>query len=207
MSLPEIILVGGGGHCRSCIDVIEQENRYRVAGIVDLPEKVGQNLLGYPILACDAELPRLAKDFNHFLITLGQIKNPAPRVAMFYQLKRLGAVLPTIVSPLAYVSRHATVGEGTIVMHRSVINAGARVGHNCILNTFALIEHDAAIGDHCHISTAAVINGGTRVAEGVFIGSNATTRQGIEIGAGTVVGAGVGVMKDLPHGTIYTGRH
>lgn len=205
MTKSDILLVGGGGHCRSCIDVIEQEDRYRIAGIVDLPEKVGQDLLGYPILASDAELPRLVQDYGHFLITLGQIKSPALRIAIFHRLKELGAILPTIVSPLAYVSRHASVGEGTIVMHRSVVNAGAQVGRNCILNTFALIEHDALIGDHCHISTAAVLNGGTRVADGVFIGSNATTRQGIEIGPGTVVGAGVGVMNDLPAGTIYKG--
>lgn len=33
----QIILIGGGGHCKSCIDVIEQEGKYQIAGIVDLP--------------------------------------------------------------------------------------------------------------------------------------------------------------------------
>ena len=35
----KIILIGGGGHCRACIDVIEQEGRFTIAGIVDVPEK------------------------------------------------------------------------------------------------------------------------------------------------------------------------
>ena len=30
-----IILIGGGGHCKSCIDVIEAEDKFEIAGIVD----------------------------------------------------------------------------------------------------------------------------------------------------------------------------
>jgi len=30
-----------------CIDVIEQEGRFQIAGIIDLPEKARQNILGY----------------------------------------------------------------------------------------------------------------------------------------------------------------
>ena len=35
---PKIILIGGGGHCKSVIDVIEEENKYIIAGIVDKKE-------------------------------------------------------------------------------------------------------------------------------------------------------------------------
>lgn len=31
----EILLIGAGGHCPSCIDVIEQEGRFSIAGVVD----------------------------------------------------------------------------------------------------------------------------------------------------------------------------
>ena len=35
---PEILLIGGGGHCHSVIDVIEQEGKYKIAGIIDKKE-------------------------------------------------------------------------------------------------------------------------------------------------------------------------
>ena len=41
----EIILIGGGGHCKSCIDIIEQEGIYSIKGIIDLPEKKGQKIM------------------------------------------------------------------------------------------------------------------------------------------------------------------
>ncbi len=206
MKARELVLVGGGGHCRSCIDVIEQEGKWRIAGIIDRAENLGTTVLGYPVIGCDDDLPALLGKFRHFFITLGQINSPARRQALFAQLKALGAELPTIVSPLAYVSAHASVAEGTIIMHRALVNAGAGVGRNCIVNTRALIEHDAMVGDHCHISTGAILNGGTRVAEGTFVGSQAVTREGIEIGAGCLIGAGVQVLRHLPDGTLYTGK-
>jgi sugar O-acyltransferase (sialic acid O-acetyltransferase NeuD family) len=173
----KIILIGGGGHCSACVDVIEQEGRFTIAGIVDVPEKKQHNILGYSVIGSDADLAELIKTFPNVLITLGQIKSPARRMELFNKLKRIGALFPVIQSPLAYVSPHAQVDEGTIVMHHALINAGARVGRNCIINTKALVEHDAVIEDYCHISTGAVVNGGVIIGSGSFFGSGAVSKE------------------------------
>ena len=200
-----LILVGGGGHCKACIDVIEQERRFDIAGIVDVPEKLHQKILSYEISAIDDHLPWLVKEYENFLITLGQIKTPEKRIKIFQTLKELGAKLPVIISPLAYVSKHARIGDGTIIMHHALVNAGVRIGRNCIINTKALIEHDATIGDHCHISTGAVINGGVKVGSGTFFGSNAVCREYIEFGENTVIGCGTRIIKDIPPGSLTFG--
>lgn len=206
MKKRDIILVGGGGHCRSAIDVIEERGDFRIIGVLDLPERTGQGVLGYPVIGCDDDIPRLlAEGCRSFLITLGQIKSPDRRIALFDLIKAGGGRLPTIVSPLARVSRHAAVGEGTIVMHGALINAGARVGRNCIINSRALVEHDVLVGDHCHLSTACVVNGAVRVGERSFIGSGAVTRENIAIGPGSVIGAGVLVRKSLPPDSLFVG--
>ena len=85
----KIILIGGGGHCKSCIDVIEQEGKYRVAGIVDVPEKLNQKILGYEIVATDDDLPHLVNEYENFLIALGQIKSPDKRIMLFEEVKNL----------------------------------------------------------------------------------------------------------------------
>lgn len=176
----KILLIGGGGHCRSVIDVIERENRFTIAGIIDLQEKVGSEIFGYRVIGADEDLPKFQKEYRHAVITLGQVKSAAPRIGLFEMCKRIGFELPTIVSPSAYVSSHAKIGEGTVVMHHALVNAGASVGKNCIINSKALIEHDCFVDDHCHISTGAILNGGAIVKKGSFIGSNATTREGAQ---------------------------
>jgi sugar O-acyltransferase (sialic acid O-acetyltransferase NeuD family) len=190
MNRPQIILIGAGGHCRACIDVIEQEGRFTIAGVIDRSSSGEENVLGYPLIGTDDHLPALRKKYSFAFVAVGQIKSPAVRIQLFDQLKSLSFELPVILSPRAYVSKHAKVGDGTIVMHDALINASASVGENCIINSKALIEHDAIVGSHCHISTGAIVNGGVRVGAGTFFGSNAVSLHGVSIPEGSIVPAG-----------------
>ena len=192
-----LILVGGGGHCKSCIDVIEQEGKYQIVGIVDLPEKLHDKILGYEIIATDEDLPLIAKEYSNFVITIGQIRSANKRILLFNRLDELGACFPVIFSPLSYVSKHASVAEGTIVLHHAVVNAGAHIGKNCIINTKALIEHDAVVEDHCHIATGGIVNGSAKIKSGAFFGSNAVTRGYVTVGEKSFINCGAKVECDL----------
>tara|TARA_E500000331_G_scaffold357739_1_gene420672 strand:- start:5418 stop:6041 length:624 start_codon:yes stop_codon:yes gene_type:complete len=202
-----ILLAGGGGHCRSCIDVIELNGGYEIIGLVKSDSAgVIDNSLRYPVVGSDKDLPILIKNCPNILIAIGQIKSPDARIKLYNYLKSINANLPFIYSPLSYISPNANIGKGTIVMHAAIVNAGAKISENCIINTHSLIEHDVEIKAHCHVSTAAKINGNVKIGEGCFIGSGAILREGIEIGSGSVIGAGQIVMNDLPSKTLFTGN-
>lgn len=204
--MDEIVLIGGGGHCKSCIDVIEAEGKFKIAGIVDMPEKAGEKILGYTIFASDSDLPQLVKEYKKFLITIGHIKDPVKRNAKYEYLKGLGASFPVIASPTAYISKHATVADGTILMHKAFINSNARIGENCIINTGAIIEHDSVVGNNCHVSTGAIVNGECEIGECVFMGSNSVLVNGIKIAGNTVIGAGSVVIKPVTEAGTYAGN-
>ena len=197
-----ILLIGGGGHCRSCIDVIEAEGKYKIVGIVNQPGGNTDPVLGYEVLGDDDDLPELYKKYPNALITVGQIKSAELRLKLFERVQRLGFVLPAIISPRSYVSKNASLGIGTIVMHDALVNTGAKIGDNCILNTKSLVEHDAIIEDHCHISTSSVVNGGTIIREKTFIGSNTITKEYITVGKNSVIGAGLRVVSDVQENTL-----
>lgn len=179
--MEEIILIGGGGHCRSVIDVIEEEKRFQIAGIIDQPELLGSRVLGYEVIGSDDDLQHLSQTFKYAFITVGQIKSLNLRIKLFEAAKKAGFVLPVIISPRAYISKYATVEEGSVIMHDALINTNVTIGKNCIINTKALIEHDSLIEDNCHISTGAIINGGVTVEKNCFIGSATVTKEAIII--------------------------
>jgi sugar O-acyltransferase (sialic acid O-acetyltransferase NeuD family) len=179
--MEDIILVGGGGHCRSVIDVIEQENRYNIIGIIDKEESVGERILGYDIIGSNDNLYELFKVCQNAVVTVGQIRSNDIRVRLFHYLQDIGFVLPVIISPLAYVSKYSIIKEGTVIMHHALINSNVEIGANCIINTKALIEHDVKIGENCHISTGAVINGGVNIKANTFFGSNSVSKESITI--------------------------
>jgi sugar O-acyltransferase, sialic acid O-acetyltransferase neuD family len=192
---PNIILVGGGGHCVSVIDVIEQQGKYNIKGIIDIKENIGKNVLGYKIIGSDNDLQDLFLSCPNAIVSVGQIKSSALRIHLFQKLKTIGYNLPIVISPLAYVSKYALIGEGSIIMHQVLVNAGVKIGKNCIINTKANIEHGVQIEDFCHISTGTIVNGDCIVSRETFIGSNATISNGVTIPPNSIISAGEFVKR------------
>lgn len=196
-----LLLVGGGGHCLSCIDVIEAAKIYQIEGVVD-HKGFYEPVLGYPVIGSDEDLPQLLKGLKLALVTVGQIKSPETRHRLFDLLKQLGAELPVVVSPKANVSKHSVIGEGSVIMHGAIVNAAARIGNNCIVNSQALIEHGVEVHDHCHISTGALVNGNVTVGTGSFVGSGAVIKEGVRVGENVIISAGEVVLRDVPNSTV-----
>ena len=200
-----LILLGGGGHCISCIDVIEKEAKFSISGILDPKIRLNEDIQGYTCLGDDRALPSLVAKINNVLITIGQIESPDPRIRLFHTIQKIGAKTPTVISPLAYVSERSFVCAGSIVLHGAIVNANAVVGENCIVNSHALIEHEVNIESHCHISTGARVNGGGAIGMGSFVGSGAVIRDNVVVGERCVVAAGTVVTRDVPDGTVCKG--
>lgn len=199
-----LILIGGGGHCKSVIEVAESAG-YTILGVLDMPEEVGKEILSTKVIGTDDDIPAYV-DKAEFVITVGFIKNPNTRIKLYNKVKETGGKLATVIASSAHVSKYAKIGEGTVVMHQAFVNAGAKVGNNVILNTFTNIEHDAVIGDQCHISTGTMVNGDCKVGNNCFIGSQSVLANGITIGDDIIVGAGSLVRKSISEKGIYSGN-
>jgi sugar O-acyltransferase (sialic acid O-acetyltransferase NeuD family) len=202
----KLILIGAGGHTNSCIDVIEQEGKYQIAGLVGLPTEKGLSRFGYEVIGSDEDLTLLGRKFEYALISVGQIKTPKSRINLYNKAKAIGFKFPNIISPYAYVSAHSSLGEGNIVMHGVTINSGALIGNNCIINSHSLVEHDVKIGNHVHISTGAIINGGVSVGNNTFIGSHCIVKEGISVGENCIAGMGTNILFNLQNNAVLIGQ-
>lgn len=200
-----LILIGGGGHCKSVIEVAESAG-YEIKGILDMPDEVGKEVLpGHKVMGTDDDMPQYV-DKAEFVITVGFIKNPALRIKLYNKVKAAGGRLATIIASTAHVSKYAELGEGTVIMHHAFVNAGAKIGDNCIINTFVNIEHDAEVGNQCHISTGTMVNGECKIGENCFIGSQSVCANCIDIASDIIVGAGSVVRKSIRVKGIYAGN-
>jgi sugar O-acyltransferase (sialic acid O-acetyltransferase NeuD family) len=203
----KIILVGGGGHCKACIEVIEASDKFVIAGIIDKQLPSGGKFMGYPVLGDDQRIASYANDpQNSFLITVGQIQTPAIRILLSEYIKQAGGKMATVISPFAIVSKSSKLAPGAIVMHQVIINSNCQIGAQVILNNKCLVEHDCTIGDFCHISTGAIINGNCTIGDRVFIGSSAVLVNGITITSDVVIGAGAVVHHSIKEPGVYVGN-
>ena len=189
-----LVLVGGGGHFISCLDIILMTKLYKIVGIID-KKKISFRNIKY--LGDDERLNDIRKKSSNALITIGQIHSPNIRISLYKKLKDLNFKMPIITSPNSTISKFSSINEGTIIMNGSILNANSKIGNNCIINTGSIIEHDVLINDHCHISTGVILNGNVTIGKGTFIGSGTVIKEGVSIGSNCVIGSNQNIKKNI----------
>lgn len=191
-----LLLIGGGGHCHSVLDIVLASKEYNEIGIID---NIGGDYLGIPVIGRDADLPRLFLDgWTDAFITVGSIGNTKIRRHLYNMVKEIGLMIPKIIDPTAIVGSGVVVEEGSFLGKRVVINAGSSIGTCAIVNTGAIVEHDCKIGAFAHISPGTVLCGQVSVGDDSHVGAGSTVRQLIKIGDNSLVGVGSVVVEDIP---------
>jgi UDP-perosamine 4-acetyltransferase len=194
-----VVIIGNGGHSRSCVDAWDPASGYGPIGCTGTdPDEHGE----LPYLGTDDVLPELLRDgIRHAFVALG---SNALRAKVTRQILDLGFELVTLVAPTARVAPSATLGRGSAVLHGAIVGAFAQVGEGAILNTAASIDHDSRIGDYSHVAPGTHLAGGTTVGERAFLGVGVSVIPGVMVGPDVVVGAGAVVVSDVPDGvTVY----
>lgn len=190
-----ILLLGGGGHCKSVLSVLLVMNAYMRIGIVD---EGTDAVLGVPVVGSDKDVLDLrTAGYNCGFITVGNIGDTAARRRLWALLSECGFLIPNIIDPTAVVSPFVELGQGIFIGKNAVVNAGAVIGDGAIINTGCIVEHDDRIGDFAHVAPGAVLGGEVHIGNDTHIGSNATVLQGASIGERTIIGAGSVVVRDV----------
>lgn len=196
--MEKIILLGGGGHCKSVIDTIIDSKLYEIVGIIDLKQNIGQYIKDIKIFDSDDNLIKYKQaGIENAFITVGSIGNPRIRINLYNLVNKIGFKMPVIIDKSAIISRDSIIGSGTFIGKGAIINSNSVIGSNCIINTGSIIEHDCNISDFVHISPGATLCGGIRVGKNTHIGANSTIIQYKSIGENVIIGAGSVVTKDI----------
>lgn len=190
LSANQLFIVGGGGHATTCAEVIQSQGRFNIIGFVDKDMNAPLSVLGFSYLGEDSQIEKLLKSGRSVAIGVGQIMSADLRQNIFEFLNEYNAHMPIIKASTSYVSKSATLGEATMIFHKSVVNIGSQIGVNCIINTAAVIEHGSVIGHHTHIGPGAIVLGDAKVGERCFIGAGAVIFQGTNIPDNSIVPAG-----------------
>ena len=58
MAMPteRVFVFGASGHAKVVIDILENEGRYKIVGLLDRYRKIGDQTLGYPVLGKEEDL-------------------------------------------------------------------------------------------------------------------------------------------------------
>ena len=193
----KLLLIGGGGHCRSILDCLLSANGYDEIGIID--NNRAKIALDVSVVGTDDDLPSLLKDgWTDAFITVGSVGSTQLRRKIYKRIRDYGFNIPYIIDISAIIARNIVVNEGTFVGKSAIVNTGAMVGACAIINTGAIVEHDCIIGDFSHISPRTTLCGQVEVGDNSHVGAGTVVRQGIKIGHNVLIGAGSVVVNNIP---------
>ena len=203
--MPEIVIVGGGGHAKVLISILKKSNHFNIVGYTDVQDR--GLIIGIPYLGPDEILLEYKKTHPDLCAALGigLTSISDKREKIFNRLQNLKIDCPTIVSPQAIVNEDVEIDEGSVVFDGVVINSGSRIGKGVILNTSCTVEHDCLIDDYTHIAPGVTLSGGVQIGKNSMIGVGATIIQGVKITNNVMIGAGSVVIKDILKAGKYAG--
>lgn len=202
-----ILLIGGGGHCRSVLDTIFELNEYLKLGIIDKKENIGKKIMGVSVIGCDDDLTDLFNNgYNYAFITVGSIGNPSSRIRLFEILTNIGYEIPAIIDSSAKISKYAKIEKGVFIGKLCIVNSGNHIKKGAIINTGSIIEHDCQISSFVHIAPGVVLGGGVRIGDNTHVGINTSVKQQVNIGSNSVIGMGSVVLEDVNNNTLAYGN-
>lgn len=109
------------------------------------------------------------EEYMKFVDEYEAIGNNEARLARIEKLVEAGFVIPTLISPQAFVSPSAKIEMGCVVEQMTVINANAKVEKGTIVSAGAVVNHNAVVKQGCHIDCNAVVGVDAVVPEKIHL--------------------------------------
>lgn len=164
----QILIFGTGGHCRSVIECIESNDIYEIIGIVDISKEVlfktDEIVNGYPVVGALENLPCIETEWDECIVAVGD--NYQRNLVYSKIVKQLPkAVFAICIHSRAIVSKHAVIGEGTVIMAGVVVNRSSTIGKFALINSNATVEHDNKIEDFATVAPGVTLGGTVSVGE------------------------------------------
>ena len=180
--MEKLLLVGAGGFGRVVLE--HASALYDCAFLDDGDASIVD---GVPVIGKTGDMASVYPEYKLLLVTIG---NNALRDRLYKEAAAIGFSFPNIIHPSAYISPHAHIGSGCVILNNAVVQNNAKCGDGCILNPGVELHHDSTIGSYCLIYTNSVVRSLTMVGNRVWIGSTATVSTSAVVADDTTIGDG-----------------
>lgn len=161
-----LLILGAGGYGHVVREIAEDSGIFDKIDFLDDSSPLAIGKFG------DAE--KFLKGYPNAVVALG---NAELRLGYIEKLRAAGFQIPAIISPKAYVSKSAKIGNGTIVEPFSAVNANSEVGIGVLLRCGSVIDHNAKVGDFCYIDCGVVVKANNSVEFKMKIAANSVVEK------------------------------
>src|SRR5437867_4068514 len=125
---------------------------------------------------------------------------------VFLDIRSRGIECLSLVSPLAFISPSAEIGENALVVPGVFIGCGVKIGHLFCAHGGAVVEHHSHVGHNVLLGPGVAIASSARIGSHSFLWAGCSVIPVRHIGCGTLLGAVSVVTQDIPAHVVSYGR-
>lgn len=201
--MERIYIIGGSGFAKEVCNLIFLENKYEIAGFIDLtPETdyITYNENAIPIIAESDFL--LNEEYKNSSVVVG-VGDPLIISKIFQKYSAFN--FPNIISDNAIVGNDVILGKGNIITQGVIFTTSISIGDGNIFNLSSTIGHDVEIGNYNVINPSVNISGGVSIGNGNLFGVGSIILQYLKIIDNNVIGGASLVTKSVESKKVIVG--
>lgn len=156
-----LLILGAGMYGRIAKEIAESMNCFDKISFAD---DVGENSpVADLIVGKIDDIKELSKEYGSMVVAIG---NCDVRWELLERIENeTSSQMVNLISPRAFISPYAEIGNGCIIEPMAVVNTEAVVGDGCIISAGAVVNHACTISRVCHIDCNATVRGNSTVPQ------------------------------------------
>ncbi len=173
----KLLIVGAGIYGVVTKEIAETTGRFGKIAFVDDGAECAPD--GSKVIGKVADLKTLSHEYDAAIVAIG---NPQVRSTLLQRLqKETDCRIVSLISPSAYVSPRAQIGQGCIIEPMAVVHAKCVLEEGCLVSAGAVVNHGAVLRSCVHVDCNATVAGFAEVPAGQKIQSGEVLRKTSEV--------------------------
>ncbi len=164
--MKKLLILGCGQYASVVKEVAESLGIYEKIAFLDDRHGDGITVFRHETVGKISDISNFSGIYTDAFPAIG---NSEARLCALFKIKNAGFVLPTLISPRAYVSPSASVFEGVLIEPFASVNANATVKTGTYISLGAVVNHDSYVGECSHIDCNSVVAAGASVPDGTKV--------------------------------------
>lgn len=160
-----LLIVGASTYAVVASEIATDMGCFEKIDFVDDARNTTPN--GIEVVGTTKDMDKLALEYSNIVVAIG---NPNVRLALLNRIKQETSYrIVSLISPKAYISPNAQIGEGCIIEPMAVVHTGCMIATGCIISAGAVINHVSMCCDGVHVDCNATVEGYCFVPAGTNI--------------------------------------
>lgn len=210
IKVKNVIIAGNSDFAKLMLYYVTEYSDKRVCGFTVESAYISpdeREINGLPVVPLESIVSFYPPESHEIILGIGHSQMGNVRKKIFQICKSMNYEIARFIHPTAIIAKNAEIGEGTIILEKTLVQPFCKIGSANLLWDDVCIAHNSTLGDYNTLSGTAGVSGNVIIGNNCYIGKHGMLFDKIKIADFTLIGAGAYAKHDTkPYDVIVPAR-